>query len=216
MKKILFAVLLACLVMNGHAQESEKYKKAKAKIKTQEGYVIDSLGNTITGLIVDSDGKPAGRVSIMVPTGETLKYAPKEAKEYGFAFYRFISTGEQFLQVLFENKKVGIYKDIETIRHYTDANGTTTSFSNRTPVYSSQPSGGLPGVTTQEIERLYIHRPGEADYKKVTKIIFAKSMSEYFVDCSTLSQKIKNKEYRAREEDLREIASFYDRECTQQ
>jgi hypothetical protein len=127
--------------------------------------------------------------------------------------YRFISTSEQFLQVLFENKKVGIYKDIETIRHYTDATGTTTSFSDRRPVYSSPRTGGLPGVTTQEIERLYIHRPSESDYKKVTKIIFAKSMSEYFVDCPTLSEKIKNREYRPREEDLREIASFYDREC---
>jgi hypothetical protein len=186
MKTLLVALSLACLAVTGFTQESEKYKKAKAKKKYQEGYVTDNLGNTVTGLIVDSDGKPAERVSILVPSGEKLKFDPIEVKEYGSGFYRFISTREQFLQVIFENKKVGIYKDIDVVSTY---------------MYQS------PGT-------LYIHRPGEPNFKKITKIVFAKSMSEYFMDCPVLSEKIKNKEYRAREDDLCEIASFYDHECT--
>ncbi|MBT1712344.1 hypothetical protein KK062_29140 [Fulvivirgaceae bacterium PWU5] len=199
MKSLLLALSLACLAITGFTQESEKYKKAKAKKKYEEGYVTDNLGNTFTGLIVDSDGKPAERVSILVPSGEKLKFDPIEVKEYGSGFYRFISTREQFLQVIFENKKVGIYKDIDIVREY-----------------RHQSPGSMNNLYTpvREVEKLYIHRPGEPNFKKITKIVFAKSMSEYFIDCPVLSEKIKNKEYRAREDDLHEIVSFYDHECT--
>jgi hypothetical protein len=214
MKTFFLTTALACLTLTGHSQKSSKYEEArqksqeipwhaekaekyndwKARSGYHEGYVIESSGYKVEGIIID---KGISAVKIILPTSETRKYNVSECSEYGYDKFRFVPIERHFVQVLYELKSIIVYKQIT-----------------HTPMVSA--TGGVMvtrNTDANEVAKYYFRRATEKDFTVVNKVNFASKFSKYFSDCPYLKENIKNKTLGSSENDLTAIAAVYDREC---
>lgn len=224
MKNLLPAILLAFLAIAASAQDSEKYQKIQGEIQARsdeqdkdaegtaeqyniwksrpgyrgyyEGYVVDSAGNKFEGIVkLKGDA-----VTLIEPSGKTRRYSSSDCREYGHGSYRFEATGSSFIQIVYDLKSIGVYKQ-------TFAPGSRMV---------EGPTGEIvmvAGNQTDEVIIYYIRKKNEKNFEPVKKINFAKKFSRYFSDCPYLNENIKNKTLTSAENDLTAIAAIYDREC---
>ncbi|SRR6056297_1287709 len=153
------------------------------------------------------------KVKYIDSTGKKKKLLPDDAREIRFSFdYEnirmlsrkntvdigniFSGANHIFLKIKIDGKlKLFEY-------HYTQSE----------PAMRTGASGGVPVSVgmSYPVEKYVLQKNGE-ELKRPKELTFRKDMTTYFSDCSVLSQKIEEKEYKKR--DLESIVRFYNSNC---
>ncbi len=187
------------------AQESANYLKYKKNLNYRDGYIIDSEGLQVDGLVKEqNEDKIAYQVIFVNKEGVKKKYKPSQIQGYGYSVYKFVSGSKMFLQVVSEGKRIGIYKAF-----------TSTTY------MTIRPGSGV-GTFKTEAERFYFKKVNdtklyEFQTKHLNSISLGKSnkidmkLAEYFADCESLKTRIANGELTSN--DYNKIAYHYNYDC---
>lgn len=200
MKKIfLFLILLVTLFANVIA-------------KKIEGTIIFENGTKRTVILKIPFRLLSGRADYQrlqnrvkfFDNGEKMVLKPGEASEFSFSYrneiVRMVSVPNSGLEGLFA-KNNAIFLKLEmdgALRLY-------RFYATRTAA-----GGGYGATYSYQTEDYYLQKKGEA-LKRPKGLLFRKDMEEYFSDCPSVADKIKDKDFKRR--DLEAIVMYYNKNC---
>ncbi len=206
MKKSLILVVLALMLIT-----VSEAAKIDAKIILSNGEKINTVIKVKTSLFGDINFIALQKKVIYYKNGKKGKLFPEEVSELSFTYHgepiTMISVKDDLnLNSIFSSNENILLREIidgklKLFKYY---------YKQQAPGAYNASTGTMSGGYAYSVDR-YILKKSGGELKRPRPISFKKDMSTYFDDCPRLSEKILNKEFKARDIEL--IVDFYNKKC---